>query len=263
LNHWTSAGELVFDVKVNSKATGANLLVKMDSGWPNVSDLTVPVANNGEWKEIRIAVADLIDNGNSITAGAANLNIIANIFVIEPSAAMDVSFDNIRLVVPSTYGIYADAPHAELQIQSYNPDGLVTTSSVTETDRGNVFRVVKTASGQGNAYFNNIAGARDITAWLSAELVFDFKVSSYADGAYLLIKMDSGWPNVSDVQIPLPANTDWDEYRIRIADLISDGNQLTSQADKANAQQILNLFVIEPQAGAMDVSFDNIRIVTE
>jgi hypothetical protein len=61
----------------------------------------VPVTSNGEWKSVRIAVADLIDNGNSVTAGSANLNVISNIFVIEPGAAMDVSFDNIRLVVPS------------------------------------------------------------------------------------------------------------------------------------------------------------------
>jgi beta-glucanase (GH16 family) len=263
LNHWAAAGELVFDVKVNSKATGANLLVKMDSGWPNVSDVTVAVAPNGEWKEYRIAIADLIDNGNSVATGTATLTAIANLFVIEPTAAMDVSFDNIRLVVPSTYSIYGDAPNSELQIQSYNPDGLVTTSSVVETDRGNVFRVVKTATGQGNAYFNNIAGARDISSWLNAELVFDFKVSSYTNGAYLLIKMDSGWPNASDVQIPLPSDTNWSEYRIRVADLLQDGNHYTSPADKANVHQILNLFVIEPQGSAMDVSFDNIRIIME
>lgn len=262
LSHWAADGELVFDVKVNSKASGANLLVKMDSGWPNVSDLTVPVANNGEWKEIRIAVSDLIDNGNSVASGSANLSTISNLFVIEPSAAMDVSFDNIRLVVPSSYNIYDDAPNAELQIQSYNPDGLVSTSSVTETDRGNIFRVVKTATGQGNAYFNNIAGARDISAWANAKLEFDYKISSHGTGAYLLIKMDSGWPNASDVQID-PADTNWHSYSIRVADLISDGNHYTSQADKANIQQILNLFVIEPQGSAMDVSFDNIRISME
>jgi Carbohydrate binding domain (family 11) len=223
----------------------------------------VPVANNGEWKEIRIAVADLIDNGNSVAAGTATLTAIANLFVIESTAAMDVSFDNIRLVVPTTYSIYGDAPNAELQIQSYNPDGLVTTSSVAETNRGSVFRVVKTATGQGNAYFNNIAGARDISSWLNAELIFDFKVSSYTNGAYLLIKMDSGWPNASDVQIPLPADTNWTEYRIRIADLLKDGNHYTSQSDKANVNQILNVFVIEPQGSAIDVSFDNIRVTME
>ncbi|ACE84208.1 glycoside hydrolase family 16 protein [Cellvibrio japonicus] len=264
LNHWADAGELVFDVKVNSRAEGAGLLVKIDSGWPNVSDANVTLAPDGEWTEFRIAVADLINNGNSITAGIANLNAISNIFVIEPTGVMDVSFDNIRLVVPSSYSIYDDAPHAELQILTYNDDGLITTSGVEESGRGNVFRVVKSAAGQGNAYFNNTAGPRDITAWLDAELVFDYKISSHAEGAYLLIKMDSGWPNASDVLIePAAENTDWAEYRIRIADLINDGNHYTSQADKANPLQILNLFVIEPQAGAMDVSFDNIRVVIE
>ena len=262
LSHWSTEGELVFDVKVNSKASGANLLVKMDSGWPNVSDFTVPVATNGEWKEIRIAVSDLIDNGNSVSSGSANLTTIANLFVIEPSAAMDVSFDNIRLVVPSSYNIFEDAPNAELQIQSYNPNGLVSTSSVAETDRGNIFRLVKTLTGEGNAFFNFTGGARDISAWANAKLEFDYKISSHGTGAYLLIKMDSGWPNASDVQIT-PTDNNWRSYSIRVADLISDGNHYTSQADKANIEQIQNLFVIEPQGGAMDVAFDNVKIVLE
>jgi beta-glucanase (GH16 family) len=262
LNHWAAEGELVFDVKVNSKANNANLLVKMDSGWPNVSDFTVPVAANGEWKEIRIAVADLIDNGNSVTAGSANLNNIANLFVIEPSAAMDVSFDNIRLVVPSSYSIFDDSPNAELQIQSYNPNGLVSTSSVAESNRGNIFRVVKTATGEGNAFFNITSGVRDISDWANAKLKFDYKVSSCDNAAFLLIKMDSGWPNVSDVQISSVDNS-WHSYSIGVADLINDGNHYTSQADKANILQISNLFVIEPQGGAMDVAFDNVRIVIE
>jgi hypothetical protein len=43
-----------------------------------------------------IPVVTLINNGNSIAAGKANLLAISNIFVAEPSDAMDVSFDNIR-----------------------------------------------------------------------------------------------------------------------------------------------------------------------
>lgn len=265
LTHWAAEGELVFNFKVNSKADGTSLLIKMDSGWPNVSDVNVPLPAEGVWTEFRIGIADLIDNANSnpCCGGIATLNAITNIFVMEPTGAIDIVFDNIRFVASSDFLIYDDAPNAELNIQSYNPDGLVSTSSIAETDRGNVFRVVKTAGGQGNAYFNNTAGARDISAWLNAELVFDYKINSYATGAYLLIKMDSGWPNASDVEISPTANSDWQEYRVRIADLINDGNHYTSQADKANIQQILNLFVIEPQGAAMDVSFDNVRIVIE
>ena len=266
LEHWAAEGELVFDVKVNSKADGASLLVKMDSGWPNVSDMTVDVAPDGEWKTIRVGVADLIDNGNSVPCcpGMANLAAITNMFVIEPSDAMDVSFDNIRLVVPETYTIYEDDLNADLQTQSYNPDGLVTSTVVSEVDRGNVFNVVKTAGGQGNVYFNITAGPGDLTDWLvGGELVFDYKINSVEDGAYLLIKMDSGWPLMSDVSLPIPAVGEWTEYRISVADLLNDGNHYTSPADKANVTQIVNVFVMEPQAGAMDVSFDNIRLIRE
>ena len=41
-----------------------------------------------------------IAKGNSIQSGIANLSSISNIFVIEPTAAMNVSFDNVRLVKP-------------------------------------------------------------------------------------------------------------------------------------------------------------------
>jgi len=75
--------------------------------------------------------------------------------------------------------------------------------------------------------------------------------------------MDSGWPLMSDVVVPIPDNSDWATYRIRVGDLLNDGNHYTSQNDKANVEQILNLFVIEPQGGAMDVSFDNVRIAIE
>lgn len=265
LSHWSANGELVFTFKVNSKAVDTELLIKMDSGWPNVSDVKVPLPVDGVWTEYRIAIADLIDNGNSNSCcpGAAALDAITNMFVMEPTGAIDIVFDNIRFVASGDYSIYDDAPNAELNIQSYNPNGLVSTSSVTETDRGNVFRVVKTAGGEGNAFFSNTAGARDISDWLNAELVFDYKINSYDTGAYLLIKMDSGWPKVSDVEITPSTNTDWQEYRVSVADLINNGNHYTSQADKANPQQLLNLFVIEPQGAAMDVSFDNVRIVLE
>jgi hypothetical protein len=61
-----------------------------------VSDVTVDLPPTGMWGQYRIDLADLLANGNSIVAGSADLESVVNVFVIEPSAAMDVSFDNIR-----------------------------------------------------------------------------------------------------------------------------------------------------------------------
>lgn len=268
---WATDSELIFDVKVNSKADGAKLLVKLDSGWPNVSDVEVPVAENGVWKEFRITLADLLDNGNSMASGKATLASIVNTFVVDPSAAMNVSFDNIRIEGKASSGVdefaklplftlYDNSIASGLQIQSYNPAGHITASEVDEADRGKVFKVVKTGS-DGNVFFNVKDGPANLNHWSSGgELVFDFKVNSKADDTKLLIKMDSGWPNVSDVSVPLPANGVWTEYRIGVADLIDNGNSVSCCPGIAKLNAITNIFVVEP-SGAIDVVFDNVRLV--
>lgn len=274
MSNWSTDSELVFDVKVNSKADGAKLLVKIDSGWPAVSDVSVPVAENGVWKEYRITLADLLDNGNSLAAGKATLVSIANAFVVDPSAAMNVSFDNIRIEGAEASGggtefaalplftAYGDVIGDGLQIQSYNPAGHISSSEKDEAGRGKVFNVVKTGT-DGNVFFNVITNPVNLTKWSTqGKLKFDFKVNSKAEGTALLIKMDSGWPNVSDVSLPLPADGVWTSYSIGIADLIDNGNSVPCCPGIAKLNAITNLFVVEP-SGAIDVSFDNIRLEVE
>ena len=270
LRNWSADSKLIFDVKVNSKSAGAKLMVKLDSGWPNVSDVEVPLPADGEWAEYSITLADLIDNGNSLASGKASLASIANIFVIDPSAAMDVSFDNIRIegeaaevidefAKPPIFKVYEDNVASGLQVQSYNPDGAITAAEIAETERGNVFNVVKTGV-NGNVFFNVIAGPANLSSWpADGELVFDVKVNSKAAGSKLLVKMDSGWPNVSDAEVTLSADGVWSEYRIKISDLIDNGNSNSCCPGAANLSALTNLFVIEP-TGIMDVSFDNVRL---
>src|SRR5690606_22764780 len=125
----------------------------------------VPLPALNEWTTFRIGIADLIARGNSVSCcpGIADLKSILNIFVVEPSGEIDIEFDKVRFVVPVNFEIFGDTPNPDLSILSYNPDGLVTTLSETVADRGNVFRLIKTAGGQGNAFFNFSAGARDIS----------------------------------------------------------------------------------------------------
>jgi beta-glucanase (GH16 family) len=272
MRKWALTSELIFDVKVNSKADGAKLLVKIDSGWPNVSDVEVPVAENGVWKEYRITLGDLLDNGNSLAAGKATLASIVNTFVVDPSAAMNVSFDNIRIAGTEAEGgtsifaplplftMYDNSVISGLQVQSHNPAGQITASEVDEADHGKVFKVVKTGA-EGNVFFNVVSGPVNLSHWAAkGQLVFDYKVNSKADGTALWVKMDSGWPNVSDVSLPLPANGVWTEYRIDVSDLIDNGNSVSCCPGIAKLNSISNIFVVEP-SGAMDVVFDNVRFV--
>ncbi len=268
---WSGDSELIFDYKVNSKADGAKLLVKLDSGWPAVSDVSIPVTDLGVWKEYRITLDDLLDNGNSLAAGKATLASIVNTFVVDPSAAMNVSFDNVRIEGKASSGVdefaklplftlYDTSIASGLQVQSYNPSGQISSSEVDDGAHGKVFKVVKTGP-DGNVFFNVISGPANLNHWSAkGELVFDFKVNSKAADTKLLIKMDSGWPNVSDVTVPLPADGVWTEYRIGVADLIDNGNSVSCCPGIAKLNSITNLFVMEP-SGAIDVVFDNVRLV--
>jgi beta-glucanase (GH16 family) len=274
MRNWSAAeSELIFDYKVNSKADGAILLVKIDSGWPNVSDVSLPVDEIGVWKEFRITLANLIERGNSLAGGKATLASVANLFVVEPSAAMNVSFDNVRIEGKAAEGggaiqfaplplftMYDDSLVSGMTIESHNPASQITSSAVDEAGHGKVLKVVKTGA-DGNVFFKVTEGPVNLNHWSAkGELVFDFKINSKADDTALLIKLDSGWPNVSDVSVPLPANGVWTEYRIGVAELIARGNSNGCCPGIAKLNSILNAFVIEP-TGAIDAVFDNIRLV--
>ena len=94
LSHWMDDGQLVFDLKIEEG--DSELLVKMDSGWPNASDITVKKPAKGTWGEVRIDVADLIGNGNRFASGKADISAIGNVLVVEPLGAMTLKIDNIR-----------------------------------------------------------------------------------------------------------------------------------------------------------------------
>ncbi|MGR5346332.1 glycoside hydrolase family 16 protein [Vibrio mediterranei] len=97
VTHWKETGVLVFDMKVESMGNGTELLVKMDSGWPKTSDYTVPLPATGEWGEVRIAIADILDSDNRFVGGnQANPKAISNLLVFEPQGAMTFKLDNIR-----------------------------------------------------------------------------------------------------------------------------------------------------------------------
>lgn len=255
-------GELVFDLNVTTYEPGTELLIKLDSGWPNVSDYSVVLPATGEWVEVRINIAELLANGNSLSPGSfANPSSVANIFVIEPTGAMTAKFDNVRFINPPatvTTVLYDDSLADDLIFDSYNPDSQISFEEVAEDDRGNVIQVIKTGA-TGNVYFTP-STPYDLTSYDSAgELVFDVNLASLDAGVELLIKLDSGWPNVSDYSVTLPAIGEWAEVRINIAELLANGNSL-SPGSFADPTNIANIFVIEP-TGAMSVKFDNVRLV--
>jgi len=101
-------GELIFDMKVNTLSAGTNILIKMDSGFPNVGQVTLPPPTIGEWNNYRVKISDLIANPAFVDCcGGTGLNLadVLNLFVFEPTNTnladidVDVFLDNIRVEV--------------------------------------------------------------------------------------------------------------------------------------------------------------------
>lgn len=95
---WTTNGELSFDIRVLDSAPDSQLLVKLDSGWPNLGQVTIdtPPAD-GEWYRVAIRISDLL--ANPLPGGAGiDLTNVANLFVLEhPGSYTHLQLDNIRL----------------------------------------------------------------------------------------------------------------------------------------------------------------------
>ncbi len=266
ISGYAAGSELVFDMFVVSADAGVELYIKLDSGWPNVSDVIIDSSTVGEWQEVRINLQTLLADGNAFSEGSyADATNIVNPFVMEPTGVMTVKFDNIRYESPDNseveIALYDDATIGDIIFNSYNPDGFVTANEMAEDNRGNVIEVVKTG-GTGNWYLDSSAAPFDISGYgVFSELVFDMYVVSADAGVELYIKLDSGWPNVSDVIIDSSTVGEWQEVRINLQTLLADGNAF-SEGSYADATNIVNPFVMEP-TGVMTVKFDNIRYVNK
>lgn len=97
ISHWLERGVLSFDLKVASIGSGVELVVKMDSGWPATSDITVPLDDTTDWQTVSIPIADIIAGGNRYVSGSADPKNINNLLVFEPTGEMAFALDNIRL----------------------------------------------------------------------------------------------------------------------------------------------------------------------
>ena len=90
-------GQLVFDIKVNSIDPGTSLTVKIDSGYPDVGQVTLTTSQYtvGSWRRVSIDFADLLANPEPSGTGL-NLNDVVNAFVMEVTGgSADFLLDNI------------------------------------------------------------------------------------------------------------------------------------------------------------------------
>ncbi len=188
--------------------------------------------------------------------GAGCATVGDNAELIEGHNAPEILMADDSFGVGPVFTLYDDELAQGLAFNSYNPDSAISFFEQDEGDRDQVIAVSKTGD-TGNVYLEYLPRV-DLSHWLAdGELVFDLNVTSMADGVNLLVKIDSGWPNVSDVTVSFNGLSQWQEIRISIADLIASGNSY-SPGDSANLADVINVFVIEPD-GEMSLMLDNIR----
>ena len=102
-------GELAFDLNIQSATPGTDLLIKLDSGFPNVGEVALPwedfVAEGsyalGEWRSFSVKFEDLLANPGFVDCcggAGADLENIVNPFVFEvQNGDAEVYLDNIRV----------------------------------------------------------------------------------------------------------------------------------------------------------------------
>lgn len=100
------SGSIIFDLYVDELAAGTNLVVKMDSTFPNVGQVTLSNLQQGQWQTVSVRLADLVASPDTCCGGSGlNLSSVTNLFVIEANTAAnpadivaDIYLDNIRIV---------------------------------------------------------------------------------------------------------------------------------------------------------------------
>jgi len=94
---WHNSGQLEFDIFVAEVAPDSQLLVKLDSGWPNAGEKIIDIPAVGEWYHVAVSIGDLQANPGP-EGGGVDLSNVQTLFVLEHHgeyASMQV--DNIRL----------------------------------------------------------------------------------------------------------------------------------------------------------------------
>ena len=76
------AGQLVFDIKLDSYAPGTTILVRMDSGYPNVGEVSLDIASLslGSWQRVSVDFAEFEANpgaGGAVTMTSTSVSFIA------------------------------------------------------------------------------------------------------------------------------------------------------------------------------------------
>lgn len=183
-------------------------------------------------------------------------------------------------VAINTFTLYDDAPgilyqgtnsERPLGIGVFDNDGALTVAQVeaSDTSRGTVIEITTTGGGniqindpEGNTFALFGMGRADDDAFFGGELSFDVYVeSAQTQATALQVAVDSGFPDVGFIQVPLAdiAQDEWVSISLPLSDVIQSNIGAFGGAP-LNIEEVVNLIVLEPVGGAATMRFDNIAL---
>ncbi|MEJ2161123.1 MAG: glycoside hydrolase family 16 protein, partial [Chromatiales bacterium] len=293
-------GEVVFDMWVEQIDVDAKLLIKLDSGFPNLGEMVLPSSELaiGAWKTYSVKFDMFLENPGFVDQGGEGVNLenVVNPFVIEvQDGSAEVYLDNISVtnackVVggcgadPRTKGlpdvvVYDDAVNTGVWgrgiVASDSGTGFVDYTDGTdpankvnwreidadEEERGRVIEVTFNDSDAFGVWFIGSAGT-DLTAYNAGSVQFDVKVLDYGDNTEgMTFKIDCFFPCTSgDKALGFIADGEWETVTFPVSRLPVGAPP--PGFDLSNVNTGIVLFPTT-QAGGITFLVDNIRWVSE
>ena len=274
-----STGEFSFDLYVDAIESATKLLIKLDSGWPNLSYSELTNLKVGEWQHVSVPFENL--KANNIQAGEVNYDAVLNPFVVEPSGgtahikinnlavkclgdcAINPVIKGVNATLTETFDVFVDAVDAnwDFGIGEWQTGGDhidIAVIDAEDTTRGKVIDITFKTADQNGVAFIQSTSTKDARAFAATGyLEFDLKVLSYgANTSGLVVKADCVNPCSSgDIALGKVADGVWQTIRVPAATMVTGG---------LNLAKLNTPFVILPTWGEQqNVHFqlDNIRWV--
>ena len=236
------AGEVQFDLYVFGAETDAEsgLQVKLDSGFPDLGFVELPIADltKDEWATVTVQISDIAHNPGNFGGGPVDLSQVLSLFVLEPTSSAHVQVDNIRIVCghlgegdcgiappvpppPSAADpqlVYIDAvdPIWDVGINGAdsgsgwanyadgtNPANKVQWREIAAADpaRGQILEVSFSDSDAFGVWFIQSSMGVDLSAYAPGAVSFDIKVDDYGGNTEgMTMKIDCVFPCTSGDQ---------------------------------------------------------------
>jgi beta-glucanase (GH16 family) len=288
-------GEIVFDMYVNSISDDATILIKLDSGFPNLAELVLPLSEIavGEWKTYSVKFSDLVNNPGG---SGVDLENVVNPFVFEVTTGeVDVYLDNIIITnacyvvgacgaAPRTKGIpdlvvFDDAVNTATWnrgiVASDSSDNFVDYTDGTDPankvnwaiindadpERGQVIDVTFNDSGEFGVWFIGSSSGVDMSAFAAGAVQFDIIVDDYGNNTNgMTMKVDCFFPCGSgDKALGVIADGVWETVTVPVSTL------LAPKQDPLDLSNVNTGVVVFPtsQSGTIRFRLDNIRWIAD